>query len=183
MGACPPIHADLRRSIGGPSDAAGPVLGGTRPPAVGFSVRDRGTEQASRAPCAHTGSVGGVVDGVRALRFHDGRPVTAASAIAPLGDGWLMAQDDATFAAWRRLAPRRPGDPGPGAPAYGGRDRLTEADGTKRLTPDLEEACPTQADSEAAVLLLRSGSSARRLADATSLRIAGSSRFLVNDPR
>ncbi|WP_448638191.1 hypothetical protein [Geodermatophilus sp. URMC 63] len=40
-----------------------------------------------------------VVDGVRALRFDDGTPVRAASGIAPFGDGWLMAQDDATSAA------------------------------------------------------------------------------------
>ena len=33
------------------------------------------------------------VDEVRALRFDGGTPVTAASGIAPLGDGWLVAQD------------------------------------------------------------------------------------------
>ena len=43
------------------------------------------------------------VDDVRPMRFDDGTPVTAASGIAPLGDGWLIAQDDATFAAWRRV--------------------------------------------------------------------------------
>ena len=42
------------------------------------------------------------VGNVRALRFDDGTPVTAASAIAPLGDGWLVAQDDSTSAAWWR---------------------------------------------------------------------------------
>ena len=40
------------------------------------------------------------VDGVRALRFDDGTPVTAASGIAPLGPGWLVVQDDATVAGW-----------------------------------------------------------------------------------
>ena len=69
-----------------------------------------------------------------------------------------------------RLAPRRSGDPGPGAPPWragigrGGRNQ------TAQTRP--QEVCPTQADGEAAVLLLRSGSSARRLADAISLRIA-----------
>src|SRR3712207_8518336 len=42
------------------------------------------------------------VDEVAVLRFDDGTPVTAASGIAPLGDGWLVAQDDATSAAWLR---------------------------------------------------------------------------------
>jgi hypothetical protein len=99
------------------------------------------------------------VDGLRALRFDDGTPVTAASAIAPLGDGWLIAQDDATFAAWRRdgrVTPVRV------LPPVEGLDRFTEAEGTKRLKPDLEVACPAGADGETAVLLLGSGSSARR---------------------
>ena len=47
------------------------------------------------------------VDDVRALRFDDGTPVRAASGIAPLADGWMVAQDDATHAAWR-LGPSRP---------------------------------------------------------------------------
>jgi hypothetical protein len=101
-----------------------------------------------------------VVDGIRPLRFDDGTPVTAASAIAPLGDGWLIAQDDATFAAWRRggrVTPVRV------LPPVDGLDRFTEADGTKGLKPDLEVACPAEADGEAAVLLLGSGSSARRM--------------------
>ena len=42
------------------------------------------------------------VETVDDLRFHDWRPVRSASAIAPFGDGWLIAQDDATHAAWRR---------------------------------------------------------------------------------
>jgi hypothetical protein len=36
------------------------------------------------------------------LRFDDGSPVRAASVIAPFGSGWLVAQDDATHAAWWR---------------------------------------------------------------------------------
>jgi hypothetical protein len=41
-----------------------------------------------------------VIGEVRELRVDDGTRVTAASGVAPLGDGWLVAQDDATFAAW-----------------------------------------------------------------------------------
>ncbi|MBB3082259.1 DUF6910 family protein [Geodermatophilus sabuli] len=99
------------------------------------------------------------VDGLSALRFDDGTPVTAASGIAPLGDGWLITQDDATFAAWHRdggISPVRV------LPPVEGLDRFTEAQGTKRLKPDLEVACPAEVDGEAAVLLLGSGSSARR---------------------
>ncbi|MFW3169248.1 DUF6910 family protein [Geodermatophilus sp. CPCC 206100] len=100
------------------------------------------------------------VDGIDTLRFDDGTPVTAASGIAPLGDGWLIAQDDATFAAWRRdggVTPVRV------LPPVEGLDRFTEALGTKRLKPDLEVACPAEVEGEAAVLLLGSGSSARRM--------------------
>ena len=100
------------------------------------------------------------VDDVRALRFDDGTPVTAASGIAPLGDGWVIAQDDATSAAWRRpghLTPVRV------LPPVEGHDRFSEAQGTKRLKPDLEAACPAEVDGEPAVLLLGSGSTARRM--------------------
>jgi hypothetical protein len=100
------------------------------------------------------------VDGVRALRFDDGTPVTAASGIAPLGDGWLIAQDDSTFAAWRRtdsvVSVRL-------LPPVEGHDRFSEAAGTKRLKPDLEAAFPVEVDGEPAVLLLGSGSTARRM--------------------
>jgi hypothetical protein len=99
------------------------------------------------------------VDDVRALRFDDGTPVTAASAIAPLGDGWLVAQDDSTSAAWLRAG-------GVTAvrllPPVEGHDRFSEAAGTKRLKPDLEVACPAEVDGQPAVLLLGSGSTARR---------------------
>ncbi|RBY75618.1 hypothetical protein DQ239_16180 [Blastococcus sp. TF02-09] len=100
------------------------------------------------------------VDGGRRLRFDDGTPVTAASAVAPLGDGWLVAQDDATIAAWRR-----PGSVVPVRllPPIEGLDRFSEAAGTKRLKPDLEVACPAEVDGAPAVLLLGSGSSPRRM--------------------
>jgi hypothetical protein len=100
------------------------------------------------------------VDGVRALRFDDGTPVTAASGIAPLGDGWLVAQDDATSAAWLR------GDRANRVrvlPPVEGHDRFSEAAGTKLLKPDLEVACPAEVDGEPAVLLLGSGSAPRRM--------------------
>ena len=99
------------------------------------------------------------VGDVRALRFDDGTPVTAASAVAPLGDGWLVAQDDSTSAAWWRagsVVPLRL------LPPVEGHDRFSEAAGTKRLKPDLEVACPGEVDGEPAVLLLGSGSTARR---------------------
>jgi hypothetical protein len=100
-----------------------------------------------------------VVGDVRALRFDDGTPVTAASGIAPLGDGWLVAQDDATIAAWRR-----PGSVTPVRvlPPVEGHDTFTADRGTKLLKPDLEVACPAEVDGEPAVLLLGSGSSDRR---------------------
>ena len=100
------------------------------------------------------------VDDVRALRFDDGTPVRAASGIAPLGDGWLVAQDDATHAAWRRadgVTPVRL------LPPVEGLDVFSEADGTKHLKPDLEVAAPAEVDGEPAVVLLGSGSTARRM--------------------
>lgn len=100
------------------------------------------------------------VDGIRRLHFDDGEPVTAASAIAPLGDGWLIAQDDATSAAWRRagsVTALRV------LPPVEGLDRFSEPAGTKHLKPDLEVACPAEVDGEPAVLLLGSGSSPRRM--------------------
>ncbi|TFV85980.1 hypothetical protein [Blastococcus sp. CT_GayMR16] len=100
------------------------------------------------------------VDDVRSLRFSDGTPVTAASGIAPLGDGWLICQDDATFAAWRRAAEITPVRV---LPPVEGHDTFSEARGTKRLKPDLEVACPVEVDGEPAVLLLGSGSTSRRM--------------------
>ncbi len=91
------------------------------------------------------------VDDVRALRFDDGTPVTAASAIAPFGDGWLIAQDDATFAAWERAGRVTSVRV---LPPVEGHDRFSEVEGTKHLKPDLEVACPAEVDGEPAVLLL-----------------------------
>jgi hypothetical protein len=100
------------------------------------------------------------VDEVRALRFDDGTPVRAASGIAPLGDGWLIAQDDATSAAWCRagsVAPVRV------LPPVEGLDVFSEAAGTKQLKPDLEAVCPAEVDGAPVVVLLGSGSSPRRM--------------------
>ncbi|MBM7807850.1 hypothetical protein JOD57_003687 [Geodermatophilus bullaregiensis] len=100
-----------------------------------------------------------LVDEVRTLRFDDGTPVRAASGIAPLGDGWLVVQDDATSAAWRRAGSVTPVRV---LPPVEGHDVFAEAAGTKHLKPDLEVACPAEVDGEPAVLLLGSGSSPRR---------------------
>lgn len=98
------------------------------------------------------------VEGVRHLRFDDGAPVRAASAVARLGDGWLVAQDDATHAAWVRPA---------GVerlrvlPPVAGLDTFEADAGTKRLKPDLEAALHVP-DGDARVVLLGSGSSTLR---------------------
>ena len=98
--------------------------------------------------------------GAERLRFRDGAPVRAASAVAPFGDGHLVVSDDATHAAWfregtatpvRLLAP------------VGGHDVFDEASGTKDLKPDLETACQVEVDGAPAVLVMGSGSSPARM--------------------
>lgn len=90
------------------------------------------------------------------LRFDDGTPVRAASAVAPFEGGWLVAQDDATSAAWwvddavRRLRV---------LPRSEGHDVFSSSDGTKHLKPDLEVACRVPGG----VLLLGSGSTPARM--------------------
>lgn len=94
------------------------------------------------------------------LVFDDGSPVRAASAIAPFGDGWLIAQDDETVGAWwrdRSVTPVR------FFPPVEGHDRFSEDDGTKELKPDLEAACSVPAGGGHAALLLGSGSLPRRM--------------------
>lgn len=94
------------------------------------------------------------------LVFDDATPVRAASAVARLGQGWLIAQDDATLAAWWRghsITPIRL------FPPVEGHDRFREADGTKHLKPDVESACPVTAAGQEAVLLLGSGSLPARM--------------------
>lgn len=86
----------------------------------------------------------------------------AASAVARLGTGWLIAQDDATAGAW--LATRG----GTSArrlrllPPVGGVDVFSEEAGTKRSKPDLEAAVELPVSLGGGVLLLGSGSLANR---------------------
>lgn len=100
------------------------------------------------------------MDDVVRLTFADGSPVRAASAVARLGDGWLIAQDDATHAAWWRadtVVPVRL------LPPIDERDVFEDASGTKHLKPDLEAACEVDLDGHPAVVLLGSGSSPQRM--------------------
>ena len=90
------------------------------------------------------------------LRFADGTPVRAASAIAPYGDGWLIGQDDATHACWWRDGV---GTPVRVLPAVDGHEVFSEATGTKELKPDLEAAVAV----DGGVLLLGSGSTPARM--------------------
>jgi hypothetical protein len=90
------------------------------------------------------------------LWFGPGAPVRAASAIAAFGDGWLVAQDDATHAAWLRpegVTAVRVLEP------VEGHDTFGSAQGTKHLKPDFEAAVAV----DGGVLLLGSGSTAARM--------------------
>lgn len=98
------------------------------------------------------------VAGTTALRFDDGSPVRAASAVTAYDGGWLVVQDDATHACLL------PADLGPGTrlrllPPVAGHDGFAEDDGTKPLKPDLEAACPVHGG----VLVLGSGSTPARM--------------------
>jgi hypothetical protein len=90
------------------------------------------------------------------LRFDDGSPVRAASAVTAYEGGWLVVQDDATHGAWwtgdavRRVRV---------FPAVEGHEVFGSAEGTKHLKPDLEAGCPVPGG----VLLLGSGSTPRRM--------------------
>ncbi len=100
------------------------------------------------------------VEDVTDLRFDDGSPVRSASALAPFGDGWLVAQDDATHAAWRRpdgVSAVRVLD------AVEGHEVFSSAEGTKHLKPDFEAACEVTMDGSSAVVLLGSGSTPARM--------------------
>lgn len=112
------------------------------------------------------------------LRFSTGAPVRAASAIAPFGDGWLVAQDDATHAAWHR-----PGGTTPVRvlPAVDGHEVFSSAAGTKHLKPDFEAACEIQTDRDAGVLLLGSGSTRARMRSSFVTSTARGPTFTVAD--
>lgn len=113
------------------------------------------------------------VEAVAPLRFADGAPVRAASAIGRFGDGWLVAQDDGTHGAWLRRGMREPAEPVRLLPPVQGHDDFLEADGTKALKPDLESAVHVP-DGERGpwLLLLGSGSSPARTRAAVA-RVAG----------
>lgn len=94
----------------------------------------------------------------RALRFEDGAPVRSASAVARLGDGWLVAQDDATAGAWLALRDADTAARLRLLPPVDGTDTFSEAAGTKRSKPDLEAAVELPDALGGGVLLLGSGS-------------------------
>ena len=94
------------------------------------------------------------------LRFANSSPVRAASALAPLGPGWLVAQDDATHACWLVDGG---GTPVRLLPPVQGRDTFSEREGTKELKPDLEAALEVPVDGDTGVLLLGSGSTPARM--------------------
>jgi hypothetical protein len=100
------------------------------------------------------------VRAARRLHFDDGSGVRAASGVAPLGDGWLVAQDDAAHAAWLRdgVVERVRI-----VPSIEGHDVFSSTEGTKHLKPDLEAACPVEHDGQPGVLLLGSGSTPARM--------------------
>jgi hypothetical protein len=116
--------------------------------------------------------------GVERLRFADGSPVRAASAVAPFGNGYLVVQDDATHAAWfvhGSVTPVRL------LPPVDGLDVFEESAGTKHLKPDLEAACPVTVDDVPGVLMLGSGSSPARTRVALIRLERGSPRVDVAD--
>ena len=80
----------------------------------------------------------------------------AASAVAPFGDGWLIVQDDATHAAWKRPDGIRPVRV---VEAVGAYETFSTAAGTKHLKPDFEAACAVSDG----VRLLGSGSTDARM--------------------
>jgi hypothetical protein len=101
------------------------------------------------------------VVGAERLRFADGSPVRAASAVVPFGDGHLVVSDDATHGAWFR----RGGQPARVRllPPVDGHEVFDEQSGTKDLKPDLETACEVSVGGTSGVLVMGSGSSPRRM--------------------
>ena len=100
------------------------------------------------------------VVGVERLRFSDGAPVRAASAVVPFAGGFLVVSDDATHAAWfqeRSVTAVRL------LPPTDGYVLFSDATGTKHLKPDLEAACGVTVEGAPAALIMGSGSSPARM--------------------
>jgi hypothetical protein len=112
------------------------------------------------------------------MRLTSGAPVSGASAIVPFGDGWLVAQDDATHAAWLRpggITPVRV------VPAVDGHEVFSSGAGTKHLKPDFEAACEMPTADGSGVLLLGSGSSPARMRSSFVTLTERGPRFVVAD--
>jgi len=118
------------------------------------------------------------IDDVVPLRFADSSPVRAASAVAVLDRGWLVAQDDATHACW---LVEGAGTPLRLFPSIDGRDTFSEAEGTKHLKPDVEAALEVTVDGTPSVLLLGSGSTPARMRSVLVDLSSGSPRVRVAD--
>jgi hypothetical protein len=119
-----------------------------------------------------------VVEDVTPLRFDDGTPVRAASAVVGLGGGWLVAQDDATHAAWVRdgsVSRLRI------LPPVAGLETFEESAGTKHRKPDLESAFALPGDPGSVVLLGSGSAPARMRASLVSLRPDGPHADVVAD--
>ena len=115
---------------------------------------------------------------VERLRLADGSPVRAASAVVPLGDGFLVVQDDATHGAWFRAGSTSVVRL---LPAVDGLDLFEETSGTKHLKPDFEAACTLEAVGEPAVLMLGSGSLGARMRWSVLRFVAGQPEAQVAD--
>ena len=125
------------------------------------------------------------IDGMRVdlesvvpLRFADSSPVRAASALAVLGQGWLVAQDDATHACWLVDGV---GTPLRLFPPVEGHETFSEQDDTKQLKPDIEAAVEVSSDGTPSVLLLGSGSTPKRMRSALVSLDSGAPRTQVAD--
>lgn len=94
------------------------------------------------------------------LRFPDGSPVRAASAVVPFGDGHVVVSDDATHAAWFREGTATRVRL---LPPVEGHEVFEEASGTKHLKPDLETACQVTVDATTGAVVMGSGSSPARM--------------------
>lgn len=98
--------------------------------------------------------------GSERLRYPDGAPVRAASAVVPFGAGHLVVSDDATHAGWFREGSATRVRL---LPPIEGHDVFDDASGTKHLKPDLECACQVEVEGSPAALVMGSGSSPARM--------------------